>query len=305
MTLEWVDVDAIDYPHDRPRYPSRRRWARRKHRVDEGHPARHPVVLKVGGEFLLLMGTTNLSTAERAGHEQVQCQVLHEASDEDRDVFRLMDEFYSSLLPPMRMAEAFSTLRKRHGISLTKLRERTGISPGTVHHYESLLKTLAPDLRKHVDSGALTFKVARAIADMPSEDRQTVMAQPFVRGELNSMSIEKLTKQAKTLNITDMNKMLQAAVCERRDRIEGKGEPEMAIEKVAPATPDDLQASIMEMAAGLETLEVGKVPSYQRVSILKALRLLRSRIDGTVEALESRQPGGREHRLKRLGGGRR
>ena len=70
-------------------------------------------------------------------------------------------------------------LQRKFSITQQQLAKKTGVTPGTIHHYESLIKTLAPSLKKNVMNKELTFKEARSIADIDDHDRQIDLAKYF------------------------------------------------------------------------------------------------------------------------------
>ena len=60
----------------------------------------------------------------------------------------LSEQYHNGLVPPMVMAKEFYSYRRSHGITQQELARRTGITPGTIHHYESLIRTLDPRARQ-------------------------------------------------------------------------------------------------------------------------------------------------------------
>ena len=150
------------------------------------------------GSSTCLCGRNTIDAAQRAGEDLVECVVKQGVSPEEREEFRLADEYFSSLLPPIKMAESFIHYREKYHVTQQELARRTGITAGTVHHYESLRKTLSPKLQTFVDRGKLTFKEARCIADIDGYQRQEELAQPFIDAKLSSVHVEELVAKAKS-----------------------------------------------------------------------------------------------------------
>lgn len=300
-----ISIEKIEHLPDRPAYDTKKRaWARR------GRPGRMPVILAQEGSFFLLSGSCNVLDAEQAGAKRLECKVRKNVDQEERDELRLSDEYFSSLLPPMKMAEAFISFRKKYGISQQELARRTRITAGTIHHYESLLKTLAPALRKHVDNGELTFKEARGIADIDGHERQVEMAQPFIDGTLSSVYVEELVSRAKS----DAEATVQQLVVEAI----GEPEPEESVEEPVPMTVasdsmhdldprvstngavselDVLQEAAFRLAGRLEGLSGSEVPEYRRLRMISTLRILQARVESALGQLNGGQAR-RDHRAR-------
>jgi len=154
--------------------------------------ARDPVVLAEKGRYVLLAGARRLRTAMEAGEKELDCTVKEAVTEQEKWELQLAEQYHSSLVPPMQLGRAFIQYRDKYGVTQQELARRTGITPGTIHHYESLIRTLAPGLGGKVDSGELTFKEARSIADIEDHERQMEIAKPFVDGVLSSVHVERI-----------------------------------------------------------------------------------------------------------------
>lgn len=289
-----IALDKIKPLPSRPSYGSKRRaWARR------GRPGRMPVILAEDGSFYLLSGHFNVKDAERAGVKRLECLVRKNVSDEECDELQLSDEYYSSLLPPMKMAKAFINFRKKYGISQQELARRTRITAGTIHHYESLLKTLAPKLRKHVDNGDLTFKEARGIADIDGHNRQVEMAQPFIDGRLSSVYVESLVSRAKSDSEVKVEELVREAIGDQAD--DTQDEFQVAddslngainledLEQQDGSDLDLLQDAAFRIAGRLERLAGTDIPEYRRLRLISTLRILSTRVEAALGHLNGGQ----------------
>ena len=289
-----IAIDKIKHLPNRPAYDGKRRaWARR------GRPGRMPVILAEEGSFYLLSGYCNLRDAMQSGIKRVECQVRKNVSDEERDELQLSDEYYSSLLPPMKMAAEFLAFREKYGLSQQELSRRTRITAGTIHHYESLLRTLAPNLRRHVDNGDLTFKEARGIADIDGHERQAEMAQPFIDGRLSSVYVEDLVSRAKSdESVTAAELVREAIGDETEDADEGSnagnastnGSLTLAdLEPSGGSELDVLQEAAFRLAGRLERLAGSDIPEYRRLRMISTLRILLSRVEVALMHLNGGQ----------------
>ena len=162
-----------------PNEPAATRAAER-HR---GRASETPVVQPIAdGGYMLLSGRRRVKAAREAGATEVEVNIRKRVTRQERQELRLSEQYHNGLVPPMVMAKEFYSYRRSHGITQQELARRTGITPGTIHHYESLIRTLDPRLGRRVDAGDLTFKEARSIADIDGHKRQREIAEPFLSG---------------------------------------------------------------------------------------------------------------------------
>jgi len=96
-------------------------------------------------------------------------------------------------LSPVVLGDLMLRCRRELGISQQELARRTGITPGTLHHYESCALLPEP-YRRYADSGTLAFKEARSLADLNHHDpRFDDIANIFVHGRLSSAYVESVS----------------------------------------------------------------------------------------------------------------
>lgn len=296
-----IAIENILPDPDRPVYDkAHRAWARRRRQ------RRMPVVLAEQGKFYLLCGHNTIDAAQRAGEDLVECVVRQGVSEEERQEFRLADEYFSSLLPPIKMAESFIRYRQSYHVTQQELARRTGITAGTVHHYESLKKTLSPKLQENVDRGELTFKEARSIADIDGHHRQEELAQPFIDSRLSSVHVEELISKAKaspqtpsaeliaeyvvdepTVEVVHQPEATNGAVVNGHGRIHGS--------RLNGSYDDDLegmQEDAFLLAGSLEKLASADIPEYRRLRLVSTLRILSSRLNVALDHLNRYKKNG-------------
>lgn len=289
-----IAIENILPDPDRPVYDkAHRAWARRRRQ------RRMPVVLAEQGKFYLLCGHNTIDAAQRAGEVLVECIVRQGVSDEEREEFRLTDEYFSSLLPPIKMAESFISYRDKYHVTQQELARRTGITAGTVHHYESLRKTLSPKLQDHVDRGELTFKEARCIADVDGHQRQEELAQPFIDSRLSSVHVEELISKAKADPQKPSADLIAEYVVEdpkvepvehqhTTNGVEVNGHTTIRGGRMNGSYPDDLegmQENAFMLAGSLEKLASADIPEYRRLRLVSTLRILSSRLNNALDHL--------------------
>ncbi len=295
-----ISIENILPDPNRPVYDkTHRAWVRRRRQ------RRMPVVLAEHGKFYLLCGQNTIDAALRAGEDLVECVVRQGISDEERDELRLADEYFSSLLPPIKMAESFIRHRDKHHVTQQELSRRTGITAGTVHHYESIKKTLSPNLQVYVDRGELTFKEARCIADIYSHQRQEELAQPFIDERLSSVHVEELIAKAKSNPQTSSAELIAELVGDHSEaeQVDIK-EPAMGVIKEPQLSTnghftvqmgrtnggyDDefegIQKDAFMLAGSLEKLASADIPEYRRLRLISTLKILSSRLNIALDHL--------------------
>ena len=269
-----------------------------------------PVVLAEQGKFYLLCGQNSIDEAQRAGEEVVECVVRQGISNEEREELRLTDEYFSSLLPPIKMAESFIEYREKYHVTQQELARRTGITAGTVHHYESLRRTLSPKLQMHVDRGELTFKEARCIADLDGYKRQEEFAAPFIDSRLSSVHVEVIIAKAKadpSLPSEEIiaefvpdepvveEKLVPVAPVVEAPKIDGP----VHVERLNGDYVDNLegmQEDAFLLAGSLEKLASSEIPEYRRLRLISTLRILSSRLDIALDHLvRQKRPSANGH----------
>ena len=297
-----IPIEKIKPSPSRPDYGTKRRaWARRR------RPGKMPIILAEKGNFYLLCGQSNFNEAKRAGDKTIECVVRRGLSKEEQEELQLADEYFSSLLPPMKMAESFIKYRDRYQVSQQELARRIGITAGTIHHYESLHRTLAPQLKKHVDDGHLTFKEARCIADINDYERQKELAKPFIDSKLSSVHVEELASKVKANPDTPVDDFVEEITGERERVIEATAatltrgqekvdeEPQLKVveHSAKPPTVDQelevLQENAFMMAGSFEQLASMDIPEYRRLRLISTLRILSSRLDVALHHLNGGQ----------------
>ena len=253
-----IPVDQIFPDPDLPR-PSTKKTRRESTRSMRSK--RNPVVLSTDNGYLLLSGERKLSAARDAGEALVECTVKDVVIDQERWEFSLSEQYHSALVPPMQLGRAFMEYRDSHEITQQELARRTGITPGTIHHYESLIRTLDPDLGEKVDSGELTFKEARSIADIEDHVRQREIAKPFIEGRLSSVHVERIVGRAKTSATMSIEDIIDEVVNGKRAP-EREPEPTPVIQPAMPVEADTalIENAVLKIAGELDVMQLQVIP---------------------------------------------
>ncbi len=253
--------------------------------------ARDPVVLIDDDRFILLAGARKLRTAQEAGEKEVECTVKETVTEQERWELLLAEQYHSSLVPPMDLGQAFIDYRDRYDVTQQELARRTGITPGTIHHYESLIRTLAPGLGSKVNSGELTFKEARSIADIDEHERQLEIAKPFVDGRLSSVHVERIVGRAKNAPELSVDQIIEEVVNGKRPAQKPETEEPEIREPQPPRerNTESLENMVLHLAGELDALPLQVIPEYRRLKLISCLRILDSRLRASLEGLNSGQ----------------
>jgi len=275
-----IPIDQIFPDPDLPRSkkPNGRRENTRSVRSK-----RDPVVLSTANGYLLLAGGRKLTAAKEAGEILVECTVKEEVTEQERWELSLAEQYHSSLVPAMELGKAFMEYRDTHEVTQQELARRTGITPGTIHHYESLIRTLDPGLGEKVNSGELTFKEARSIADIEDHVRQREIAQPFIEGRLSSVHVERIVGRAKTSASLTIEDIIDEVVNGKRAP-EREPEPVAIIQPALPVEADTalIENAVLRIAGELDVMQLQVIPEYRRLKLISSLRILDSRLKSAL-----------------------
>jgi len=247
---------------------------------------KNPVVLATESGYVLLAGTSKISYAKEMGENAVECTVKENVNEQEKFELFLSENYHSSLMSPMNLGSSFIEYREKYDITQQELARRTGITPGTIHHYESLIRTLNPKLGEALSEGLLTFKEARSIADLDDHDRQMEIAKPFLEGKLSSVYVEKIVGRAKIASILNIDQIIDEVVNGKKPHLVTKNENLSRAER-KPSTPSTelIENSILKIAGELEALQIKNIPEYRRLKLISSLRILETRLKYSLNNL--------------------
>ena len=247
-----------------------------------------PVVSeKSNGKFKILSGTEQVLKAKERGEKIIKCNLFENLSEQEKFEFKIQNSYQMPQVNALKLGNLLVNYRNKFKITQQELARKTGITAGTIHHYESLITTLATDLTEHVNNGNLTFKEARSIADIDDPKRQIEIAQPFIDGKLSSVYVEKIVSMAKSnidLNIeTIIDSVINGKPIEK---------PIKEIPLVPPVrnTKSDIvliESKILALSAEIASLQMKNIPEFKRLKLISSLRILESRVKLTLSFLNS------------------
>ena len=247
-----------------------------------------PVVEKISKDkYKLISGAEKIHIATEKGEPKVACNIVTDLNEEEKGALDLRLLYQGSETCPITLGERFLEFRKGFSITQQELAKKTGITPGTIHHYESLIKTLAPSLKTHVKNKELTFKEARSIADIDDYDRQLKLAKPFLNGELSSVHVEKIVSLAKKHPASEVKVIIESVTKGKQIVEERKPEPE---KKIVEDTVDfnSIDARILKLSAEIDLIQSEEIPEFKRLKLISSLRILQSRTQLALSSLNTR-----------------
>jgi len=202
----------------------------------------------------------------------------------DIDALNLSEIYFSGLKGPTNIAKDFIEFREKNNISQQELSRRTGITPGTIHHYESLIKKLNPILLKYLDQGQLTFKEARSIADLDNFDLQYNIAKPFIEGNVSSVYVEKIIANIKRNPKLPIDQIIRSVV----KGIEIKDKKSKVLETIYEDKKEEsIEEKILNFAIELDSMNEDDIPEYRRLRVISSLKILDSKIKSSLNHINT------------------
>ena len=241
-----------------------------------------PLLINKNNKLLLYTGEITFRKAKYNGLIKINCNVREGIVISRLEELNLSEIYFSGLKLPTEIAKDFINYRKRKNMSQQELSRRTKITPGSIHHYESLLKKLDPKLANELDQGKLTFKEARCIADLDDFDIQNKVAKPFIEGKISSVYIEKIVSLVKKNNYTqNLDKIIEDIISGTyifNNKVEKK-----IPEKIGHSTNMNIEHKIIQLASELESIVNEEIPEYRRLRLISSLKILDSRIKASLK----------------------
>jgi len=241
-----------------------------------------PVLLKEDNHFVLYSGEKLLRMAKNNNKSKIECTIKE--SIFDIEATNLSEIYFSGLKTPKTIAKEFIEFRKLRKISQQELSRRTGITPGTIHHYESLIKKLDPKLLSYLDEGKLTFKEARSIADLEDFDLQNEIAKPFIEGKISSVYVEKIIKNVKKNPKTSLDKIIKNVV----NGVEVSINKEKFVSEISVVENNlSIEEKILNFSIELESISEEEIPEYRRLRVISSLKILDSKIKSSLNHMNT------------------
>src|SRR3990167_1159103 len=175
--------------------------------------------------------------------------------------------------------------RREHRLSQQELARRTGITAGSLHHYESVANST---MRDEVEKGLLTLKEARCLADLgwyrganfqPDERLPEIVAL-FTSGRLSSAYVERLVSIAKANPAKSVDELVTILIS--KAKVIPKAYRPALLKKIPAITSKALQSRLLSLAGEVEAWGMQERCEVERMPVFTAARCLTDRLSRVV-----------------------
>ena len=185
-------------------------------------------------------------------------------------------------LSPVALGDLMLRCRRELGISMMELARRSGITPGTLHHYESCALLPEP-YRGYAASGKLGFKESRSLADLDYHDpRFAEIASLFVHGRLSSVYVESVVHEAKRDPSAAVDVIVERALSDAPRKPKTwtptAKQPRPLVDVTA------IKEHMLALAGEIEAWGMGEHCEVERLPVIAAARVLDQRLHAAVLA---------------------
>src|SRR3990167_7360650 len=192
---------------------------------------------------------------------------------------------------PVALGDAFLACRRELGISEQELARRTGITPGVIHHHESV--TFLPEPYKtHTATGKLRFKEARTLADLgwyhrrnsdraayiETDPRFEEIAALFISDRLSSVWVEKIVGVAHDDPAATVDEIVQRVISKAPRKPRGYVDTSHPPRQPIEASTATVRDHILALAGEVEAWGMAEHCEVERMPVLAAARLLTDRL---------------------------
>lgn len=144
------------------------------------------------GSYQLIAGERRWRAARMAGLHEVPV-TIREMSDEEADVFALIENLQREDLNPVEEAEGMKSLIETYGFTQEEAAERVGKSRTALTNTLRLLK-LPKEVLQYLSDGRISAGHARALLTLDDEKEMLRIAELVATQDLSVRQVEKLVK---------------------------------------------------------------------------------------------------------------
>lgn len=150
-------------------------------------------VRRVEDGFEIIAGERRFRAAENIGLKEIPAIIMN--ADENKSaLLALLENLQREDLCFFEIAEGYQKLIREQGMTQDDLARKLGKSQSTVANKLRLLR-LSPRVKKIIRDFSLSERHARALLNIPDEERQLSAVQTICRNHLNVQQSEELVKQ--------------------------------------------------------------------------------------------------------------
>ena len=159
----------------------------------EKHGVIMPIIVnKSGDRYMIIAGERRYRASKLAGLSKVPVIIKNYNERQIKEI-SLIENLQREDLNPIEAANAMQSLMKDYGLTQEDLADRIGKSRPSIANTLRLLN-LAPEVKKMVETGALSAGHARALISVPESD-QKKMANSIAKDGLSVREVEKKVKE--------------------------------------------------------------------------------------------------------------
>ncbi len=150
-------------------------------------------VRRVDDGFEIIAGERRFRAAENIGLTEIPAIIMN-ADEHKSALMALLENLQREDLCFFEIAEGYQKLIREQGMTQDDLARKLGKSQSTVANKLRLLR-LSPRVKKIIRDFSLSERHARALLNIPDEDRQLAAVQTICRERLNVQQSEELVKK--------------------------------------------------------------------------------------------------------------
>lgn len=150
-------------------------------------------VRQVADGYEIIAGERRFRAAQRAGLSEIPAIIMN-ADEHKSALMALLENLQREDLCFFEIAEGYQKLIREQGMTQDDLARKLGKSQSTVANKLRLLR-LSPRVKKIIRDFSLTERHARALLNIPDEERQVEAVQTICRKHLNVQQSEELVRQ--------------------------------------------------------------------------------------------------------------
>jgi len=148
------------------------------------------VVRKEGTKYRIIAGERRYRAAKIAGIKELQAVVY---KGEEDYLIALTENIQRQDLNPVEIAEAYSEIMKRKGLTQQQLAEQVGKSRPEISNYLRLL-SLSDGVKRHLILGNVTVGQIRPLVTLPPEEQDRLVERIISEG-LTARQVEQISRR--------------------------------------------------------------------------------------------------------------
>lgn len=193
-SVSTLNINEIEPNRDQPRKVFNEKALEELAKSIEQNGIIQPLLVRPlsDGSYQLIAGERRWRAARMAGLHEVPV-TIREMSDEEADVFALIENLQREDLNPVEEAEGMKSLIETYGFTQEAAAERVGKSRTALTNTLRLLK-LPKEVLQYLSDGRISAGHARALLTLDDEKEMLRIAELVATQDLSVRQVEKLVK---------------------------------------------------------------------------------------------------------------